>query len=747
MALGTPTDGGAAYSASGGTTVAPAYPAVSNAGDCLVLIIGQKPSTANGGTVTTPTGWTLRESLTGAGGYGATLGADTGNTNLFFYTKNVVDGTETGNLTVTIGTNNVSWGLIVNIPTGGGTLSYGSADGSRTTAPTSGVAFTTLLTNGASAPALQSGDIALWAMCIPTDVLANGFTVPTISSTGTTFGTAVELEEPDSGTGNDIGGYVAYALATAGTSSAAPTVGVTATGTVTNVRGPIALLRIREAALAPITGDLDATEVGSDTFLSTGDVVVKGDLDATEIGSDTFAATGTVTDVVITGSLAATEVGSDTLAATGDVIVKGSLAATEVGSDVFAATGEVADVVTTGTMAAVEVGSDTLAATGDVFVRGSLAASEVGSDTFAATGDTIVQGTLAATEVGTDTFAASGVVPVRGSLAASEVGSDTFAASGTVADPGIIGTFAATEVGSDTLASSGKVLVIGALAATEDPDVFAATGVVLVDGSFAAVEVGSDIFVGSGDNVVGGIMSATEVGSDTLGRYVDDGYVDVDYVDYEIPGQVLVQGALTASEVGSDIFAADGFTTTITGDLAATETGSDTFAATGTTEVAIAGRARGAIFTPVNEVTVLTKNHPRVRSSGNVGRVLTTSSAILVAAAHKPITGKSRKARIYRGVSVNAPLRGSKIQTTAVKVVTGTTFSIEPIKGAVGWSKDAKISTSTPTIIQFTRSKATLKSSQVKVTTVLNPTDQELMAMVMLLRNQKLEKMKKLGTK
>ncbi len=246
MALGTPTDGGAAYSASGGTSVAPAYPAGIAAGDCLVLIVGQKPSTANGGTATTPSGWTLRESITGQGGYGATLGADTGNTNLFIYTKDTVAGNETGNLTVTVGTNNVCWGIIVRIPSGAGNFVYGTADGSRATAPTSGTAFTTLLTNGATAPNLQDGDMAIWAMCIPTDVLNNGFGTPTISSTGTTFGTAVELEEPDSGTGNDIGGYVAYADATAGSSTAAPTVGVTATGTVTNVRGPIALIRIRE---------------------------------------------------------------------------------------------------------------------------------------------------------------------------------------------------------------------------------------------------------------------------------------------------------------------------------------------------------------------------------------------------------------------------------------------------------------------------------------------------------------------
>lgn len=251
MAFGTPTDGGAAYSAAGGTTVAPAYPAGIVANDVLVLIVGQKPSTANGGTVTTPTGWTLVDSLTAAGGYGATLGADTGNTNLFIYVKNTVTGTETGNLTVTVGTNNVCWGLILRVPgVGLSSYSFGTADVGRATAPTSGVAFTNLLTNGGSAPNISNGDIAIWAMCIPTDVLTNGFTNPTISSAGTTFGTPVKLEEPDSGTGNDIGGYVAYATATAGSSTAAPTVGATATGTVTNVRGPIVLIRLRDTTQA-----------------------------------------------------------------------------------------------------------------------------------------------------------------------------------------------------------------------------------------------------------------------------------------------------------------------------------------------------------------------------------------------------------------------------------------------------------------------------------------------------------------
>lgn len=248
MALGTPVAAAAAYSALAGTTVSPAYPSGILATDAVLLFVGQKPSTANGGTVTTPTGWTLRDSLTAAGGYGATLGADTGNTNLFVYSWNTPVAGQTGNLAVTLGVNNVSWAFMVRIPTGGGTLSYGSADGQRTTAPTSPMSIA--LTDGSPATAFETGDLAIWAMCIPTDVQTpTQFSAQSITATGATFATAVELNEPDSTTGNDIGGYSAYASVSSGSSTTAPTVTTNVAGTLTNVRGPVVLVRVREAPI------------------------------------------------------------------------------------------------------------------------------------------------------------------------------------------------------------------------------------------------------------------------------------------------------------------------------------------------------------------------------------------------------------------------------------------------------------------------------------------------------------------
>ena len=267
MALGTPTAAAVAYSAASGTSVAPAYPTGLVADDVIVMFVGQKPTTANGGTVTTPTGWTLQDSLTAAGGYGTTTGADVGNTNLFVYTKNTVTGSETGSLTVTVGDNNVCWAFMIRVPVGNGTVSYGSADGQRTTTPTSPMSIA--LTNGTSATNFQAGDLALWAMCIPTDVTTpSQFSAESITATGATFGTAVEFNEPDSTTGNDIGGYSAYASVSSGSSTTAPTVTATLAGTLTNVRGPVVLLRVRETP-PPTQGITQSARVNNaNTFYS-----------------------------------------------------------------------------------------------------------------------------------------------------------------------------------------------------------------------------------------------------------------------------------------------------------------------------------------------------------------------------------------------------------------------------------------------------------------------------------------------
>jgi hypothetical protein len=247
MAVSYGAAGAFAYSAQNGTSVAPAYPTGITAGQMLVLFVAMKPSTANSGTVTTPAGWTSVGGITGAGGYGTTLGADTGNTNIFVYTKKAV-GNETGSLTVTVGTNNVCVAQIMRFTTSlGDWAPHAIATGSQAATPTTSLSVAT--TAGID---IAANDAVLALFSTPTDVTtpsqysAQGFT-----HTGTTFGTRTEIGEWDSGTGNDMGGVATVAQATAGGGSGTFTFTATLAGTLTNVRGPLAVLRLRD--MAPVT--------------------------------------------------------------------------------------------------------------------------------------------------------------------------------------------------------------------------------------------------------------------------------------------------------------------------------------------------------------------------------------------------------------------------------------------------------------------------------------------------------------
>lgn len=208
------------------------------------------------------------------------------------------------------------------------------------------------------------------------------------------------------------------------------------------------------SAPAGVTGTLAATETGSDTLASTGDVVVQGTLAATETGSDTLASTG---DVVVQGALSAVETGADALASTGTVLVQGSLSATEIGSDTLASSGTVGNVVT-GMLSAAETGSDTATISGKVIVHGALSATETGSDALSSTGNVFVQGTLAAAESGSDTIVSTGKLIVTGVLNATETGSDTLVADGFVTTGPATGDLNAQESGQDTVFAYGFTL-------------------------------------------------------------------------------------------------------------------------------------------------------------------------------------------------------------------------------------------------------------------------------------------------
>jgi len=217
------------------------------------MFVGQKPSAANSGTVSTPAGWTLEGQITGltdgnTGGYTTTLGADTGNCNLYVYSTTAL-GTETGTLLVPVSTNNVCWAQIYpfkKMSTANWSLS--STTGKQTTANV------TYLTTGASDPGLGANDAVMIAQVNPTDIdTPPQWTYLSVGATNASARNMFVIQEADSTAGNDIGGFVAYGIMQNGPTAGNPGLAAQYSGTVTNAtRGPSIILKIGTSSASPI---------------------------------------------------------------------------------------------------------------------------------------------------------------------------------------------------------------------------------------------------------------------------------------------------------------------------------------------------------------------------------------------------------------------------------------------------------------------------------------------------------------
>jgi hypothetical protein len=483
-------------------------------GDLLVMFVGMKPSTANSGSITTPSGWTLVGNLNGAGGYGTTLGVDTGNTNLYIFAKVAVAGDSGASVSVAHATCNVRWAQTqaFRSATGAWTTPHGFASGSDTTA---GSVSATLSAN----PGIATGDMLAWAMCIPTDVTTpSQFSAHTCTATGATIASVTETSEPDTSSGNDLGGFTARASCTAGTATAAPVVGATAGGTTTNVRGPICMIRMREGAAAARNFSINITETGTDTCAAAADVDASFSSAVTETGSDTFAASMTVTDPVRNFSIAITETGPDTMVAAFTARVAFSSAITETGPDTMAASAQVRLVFSS---AVTETGPDTMAASVQNRIAISSAITEIGADTLAASVQNRATFSAAIIEVGADTLAANMTVtdPWRNfSISLQETGSDTMVASGTVR---LVVSAAITESGADSMAAAATVRVSASMVMSESgPDTLSGALTARVSASLAIQESGPDTMAASAGVVASFSANVTEVGQDTFSGHI-----------------------------------------------------------------------------------------------------------------------------------------------------------------------------------------------------------------------------------
>ncbi len=509
MALGTPSVGGIAYSANGGTSVSPAYPASIAAGDALLLVVGQKPSTANSGNVTTPAGWTLLSDNLAQGGYGTTLGADVGNTNLRIYTKNIVDGTETGNLAVTLSVNNISWAVIVRVPAAGGTILYVASEGADTTGNAA------MSVAGATALDVTAGDMYIASFSMPTDGVT-GWSAFTITQSGITMGTEAQLAFPDSGVGNDIGGLIFYGPVSAGTSTATPTMSATAAGTVTNVRGPGTIVRVRELAALELNAEPTSYAItGSDATL-----LKDNSLNAEP---DSYAITGSDAALMLEYMFTA-EPGSYALTGSNATLVKDRNLNAELGSYDVTGVAVTFEIIGAGKELIAEfgtysvTGSEAQLAFGDVFNAESGSYAVTGSDA------SLIQGLTLSSDPGNYNLSGANASLITDDILALEAGS--YSVTGSDAALMLEYMFNA-ETGAYVVTGSpaefAKGIVLNAESAAYDITGFAAE--INKEGAFTADPgtydiTGSDAILGKG--LILNAEPATE--------YVEPGYVDPGYV-------------------------------------------------------------------------------------------------------------------------------------------------------------------------------------------------------------------------
>jgi hypothetical protein len=226
----------------------------------MYLLVYWKASiTTTGSGPSTPAGWTLVASeppdntVNPTGGYTAN-GIDVGNVGWAVYRIDVTT-VLSGTLTVTMTSTNVAAAKLIAVQKTAGNVWDDTptplyTSGWRTSTPTSPLA---MLCNKNSGFALKDGDLVLAGMAIPTDVGAGAtFSAQSFSHSGTTFSTFSGETEVNTALGQDLGGWSGYIQVSSGSDTQSQlTITATLAGTLTNVRGPVWAVRVRDKLDAP----------------------------------------------------------------------------------------------------------------------------------------------------------------------------------------------------------------------------------------------------------------------------------------------------------------------------------------------------------------------------------------------------------------------------------------------------------------------------------------------------------------
>lgn len=243
--------------AAGTTSLSVPYPTGITVGDMLVLCIANKYSP---NLPSLPSGWITGLTNNQATGSSGSNGIDTGSATSTVFLK-IADGTETGNLSVTITSGNAAVGRMFRYSKAAGTgWSYAFTTGSDNAAGTGWSAA------GAANLGITANDMLIAVSAINTDGYT--YSAQAISATGATFGTAAERQDSGTANGQDCGLVVSEHPVSSGTATAAPTFTMTASGSATNApAGGTVFLRLREAKA--ITADNAWVQKGSSLSVTT----------------------------------------------------------------------------------------------------------------------------------------------------------------------------------------------------------------------------------------------------------------------------------------------------------------------------------------------------------------------------------------------------------------------------------------------------------------------------------------------
>jgi hypothetical protein len=202
------------------------------------MVIALKPGTANLGAIATPAGWTLVDSHIG-GGYGSTLGVDTGNTRVAMFIKDG-DNTSSGTVAVTLtpdGANAVASGVMGRIEKTSGSWKPIVTNKSEATVDTNAGSYAI-----ASPMAVSRGDVLVYGF-------AFGYFI--LGGTGLSSGTGLTALNPALATDNtnNNGFHEAHVStgrrATQGLTGGLPTPQVLTAPPGNIMRGPLIIARMR----------------------------------------------------------------------------------------------------------------------------------------------------------------------------------------------------------------------------------------------------------------------------------------------------------------------------------------------------------------------------------------------------------------------------------------------------------------------------------------------------------------------